>query len=118
MTWLRRVLVAYGIVNVLGGVIGLVMAKSALSLVAGAVAGALLIWFGLIAGTKPAMAFRTAGFVCLALGAFWIYRTLEVVSQNKSPMMAVGNLALAALVFGMLTGAHFAALERRSSSPA
>lgn len=112
--WLRAVLFVYGAINVAGGVIGLVASGSIWSLVAGVVSGLLLIGCALLAKTKPAMAYRTAGLVTFALAAFWLYRITEVLGQGKSPMMAVGNLGLAVVVFTILGGAHFAAVRRRT----
>ena len=53
----------YGFVSLVGGVVGYVKAKSTASLVAGSVAGALLLWCA--AGLQQGN--RTAGFLSLAI---------------------------------------------------
>ncbi|MBS1723874.1 MAG: hypothetical protein JSS66_13080 [Armatimonadetes bacterium] len=104
----------YGVINILGGVMAFVMpnVKSIWSLVVGGTAGALLLVFAAIAGSKPGFAFRAAAALALALAAFWVYRITEVTAQGKSPMMAVGNLALAVVVFATLGLGHMLAKKK------
>jgi uncharacterized membrane protein (UPF0136 family) len=115
----RTVVGVYGIVNILGGVIGLVAAKSTMSLLAGGGAGLALLACWALAKDKPGLAFRAAGVLTLGLIGFWVFRFTEVQAAGKSVMMPVGNLGLGVLVLGFLTASHFAAHKRKaSSSPA
>lgn len=112
---LYRVVVAvYGLVNILGGLFAFLSpsSKSVWSLVVGGTAGLLFLWFAAIAGKKPGFAFRAAAALAVTLAAFWVFRISEVVQLGKSPFMAVGNLILAIIVFGVLTGGHFLAMRK------
>lgn len=109
------VVLIYGIINILGGIMGFVMGKSVMSLVAGGASGLVLIWCYMIAPTRPSTAFRLAGIITLILMGFWIYRINEVMAQEKSVTMPAGNLFLAILVLGMLGYAHFSARKNRIS---
>ncbi|MBX3096749.1 MAG: hypothetical protein KF812_07800 [Fimbriimonadaceae bacterium] len=111
----RTVVLIYGIINILGGIIGFVMGKSVMSLVAGGASGLILVWCYMIAPTRPATAYRLAGIISLILMGFWIYRINEVMSQEKSIMMPVGNLVLSIAVLGFLAYAHFAAQKNKIS---
>ncbi len=115
MKGLNTVLYVYGGIIIVGGIIGYAAAGSIWSLVTGLVAGDLIILLTYLTKTKPAMAYRTLGIVVLALAGFWAYRIYEVLGQSKSPMMAIGNLALAIIVFGMLGYSHFAAVRAHRS---
>lgn len=113
----RTVVLIYGIINILGGIIGFVAGKSEMSLVAGGVSGLILVWCYMIAPTRPAMAFRLAGLISLLLMGFWIYRINEVMAQQKSTAMPAGNLFLAVAVLGFLAYSHFKAQKRHQASP-
>lgn len=111
----RTVVGVYGLINILGGIIGLVAAKSPMSLVAGGGAGLLLLACWALAKDKPGLAFRTAGVLTLGLIAFWVFRFTEVQAGGKSVMMPIMNLALGVAVLGFLTASHFAAQRRRAT---
>ncbi|MFQ3586546.1 MAG: TMEM14 family protein [Fimbriimonadaceae bacterium] len=112
---MRVVVVVYGVINILGGLMGFLASGSVASLVVGVLSGLLLIGAGAIAGPKPALGYRAAGILTLLLVAFWIYRIGVVVGQDKSPMMAVMNLVLAAAVFLALGLGHLMAVRKRKS---
>lgn len=118
MTWLRVLVILYGVINILGGLMGFLASGSEASLVVGVLAGLLLIGAGAIAGPRPALGYRAAGTLTLLLVAFWIYRIGVVVGQDKSPMMAVMNLALAAVVFLSLGLGHMMAVRKRKAEEA
>lgn len=107
MNWLRNVVIGYGLINIAGGVMGLVMGKSVMSLVVGGIAGLVLIGLALATRTQPAFAWRTLGLVTLGLLGFWIYRFNEVSQAGKSTTMPMMNIALAALVMALLAYGHF-----------
>lgn len=115
MTWLRVLVIVYGVINILGGLMGFLASQSVASLVVGILSGLLLIGAGAIAGSKPGLGYRAAGILTLILVAFWIYRIGVVVGQDKSPTMAVMNLALAAAVFLALGLSHLMATRKRRS---
>lgn len=112
MGWLRGTLIAYGLINILGGVMGLVIRKSTMSLIVGGTAGVLLIACGLAAATKPALGFRSAGMISVVLLGFWGYRISTVLAEDKSPMLPILNLALAAVVLVLLVSAHLRATSK------
>ncbi len=107
MNWLKNVVIAYGVINILGGAMGFVMGKSPMSLVVGGLSGLTLIGLALQTAKNPAMAWRTIGILTLGLLGFWVYRLMGVLEAGKSPMMPGMNIALSALVFGLLAYGHF-----------
>lgn len=115
MSWLRSVLLIYGVLNILGGIIGFVVGKSIWSAVVGVPAGILILWLTMQTTTKPAMAYRSLGVVSVLLAGFWVFRLIEVSSQGKSPMMAILNLALSLGVFASLGYAHMASTRKPSA---
>jgi len=110
----RILIAAYGLINIAGGIIGFVAAQSTGSLTVGIATGFMLLYCAFIAGTKPGLAYRLAAAVAAGLVAFWCYRIYEVTQQGKSPMMAVMNLALGAVVFLVLGAGHMLAMRKRS----
>lgn len=109
MAWQAVLVLVYGIINVLGGVMGFVMSQSTMSLIAGGVSGALLIATAVSAKKHPSMAYRIAGVLTLALLAFWVYR----ITQVENPMMPMGNAGLAVVVFVSLAISHIVAVSKR-----
>jgi uncharacterized membrane protein (UPF0136 family) len=115
MSWLRTVLFVYGFINIAGGFMGFMMAKSVMSLVVGGLAGLLVIACAAMAASKPAMAFRAAGVISLALLGFWIFRFTEVSAAGKSTMMPMMNIVLGVVVFGCLAYGHLSKTRRRNA---
>lgn len=113
MRWLRGILYAYGLINILGGVVGYAQARSVASLAIGGLVGLLLILLTSATVKSPGPAFRTLGVVVLALVGLWGYRFSHFdPTSGKLPMIPVSNLALACLVFGILIGSHFTAVSK------
>lgn len=112
----RTVVLIYGILVLLGGVAGYRYGNSTASLIAGGSVGTALLVCYALAPKKPAMAFRTAGMLTLAMLAFWIYRTVGLMNEGKSIMMSAGNIVLAAVVLGLLAYAHFSAVKQKAAS--
>jgi uncharacterized membrane protein (UPF0136 family) len=113
MKFLPTVLIVYGIINIVGGVVGFAMAGSPASLIAGGTAGVLIVLCGVAAKNKPALAYRSAAILTLILLGFWVFRIVELNNEGRSIMMALGNTILAIMVFGLLGYGHFAAQKRR-----
>lgn len=109
MSWLQKTTVAYGVINILGGVMGLVMGKSAMSLIVGGGVGLALIFLSILASTKPAMAWRIIGMLTLGLLVFWINRYMGA-EKKMMPMM---NIALSAVMFGLLGYGHMSAQAKK-----
>ncbi len=112
----RTVVLIYGILVLLGGVAGYQISGSTASLAAGSGVGIALLLCYALAPKKPAMAFRTAGMLTLAMLGFWIYRTVTLMNEGKSIMMAAGNIVLAAVVLGLLAYAHFNAVKQKAAT--
>ncbi|MBS1704935.1 MAG: hypothetical protein JST40_03610 [Armatimonadetes bacterium] len=118
MSWLNIVLYFYGLINILGGFMGFLVAKSQNSLITGLLAGIVVILLTLQTKDKPAFAYRTLGIVVLALIGFWIYRITEVAGSG-SIMMPMMNLVLGIGVLGALGYSHLAATApSKSKKPA
>lgn len=113
----RIVIAAYGAINILGGLMAYLMPKvqSLMSLIVGGITGLILLYFSWMAKTNPGVAFRGAAGLTLLLGGFWVYRINEVIGQGKSPMMAIGNLVLAVVVFAILGLGHMAGMKKRNA---
>jgi uncharacterized membrane protein (UPF0136 family) len=114
----RWIVLGYGILNIIGGVIGFAMAGSMGSLIAGGLAGLLLVGCSFMAATKPGMAFRTAGGICVLLIGFWIYRINEVMQAGGKLMMPAGNLGIAIIVLVSLLALHLRATKKAAAQGA
>ncbi len=88
-----------------------------MSLIVGGLTGLALIGCAAMAKSKPGMAFRTAGVVCLGLAGFWVYRIATLAQSGKSIGMAAGNLVLALAVLGVLGVGHMASRRKHKASP-
>lgn len=115
----RAIIAIYGVLNIAGG-LGAYLApsiRSTMSLIVGGLTGLALIACAAIAKSKPGMAFRTAGVVCLGLAGFWVYRIATLAQSGKSIGMAAGNLVLALAVLGVLGIGHMASRRKPKASP-
>ena len=117
MTWLQQLLIVYGAINIVGGVIGFTKGGSTMSLLVGGTFGVAVILLTLMTRTKPS-AFRVLGLLVLGLAGFWVFRMNEVAAQGKSTMIALMNLALSVGMFITMTAAQFtaSAKTRRESA--
>lgn len=113
MKWLVIVVVVYGLINLAGGIAGFVAAQSVVSLVAGGLAGLLLILSAALTGSRPALAWRSAGVVTFLLLVFWAY---QWYAGQFAMGRAFGNLVLAALVLACLAYGHFSKTRRSALS--
>jgi uncharacterized membrane protein (UPF0136 family) len=112
MNWLQIVLAAYGVINIAGGVFGFLMVGSFVSLAAGAGAGVILLALTAWTFRNPAMGYRLAAVVSLALAAFWGSRLAAVLAEGDSPMVPGMNLALSVFVFFALVAGHLCAVRK------
>lgn len=111
MNWLRIVVGIYGLVNIAGGIAGFLSAKSTMSLLTGGTSGLILVLCMIMVPKSPGMAWRTAGLVTFLLLCFWTYRA----ATNGFPMMATGNLVLAATVLALMVYSHFSATKKAAA---
>ncbi len=114
-TRLHTILRVYGILNILGGIMGFAMAKSVVSLGIGTVAGALILILARLTATKPAIAYRSLGMVVLCLVGFWGYQVSQPHEKSSAMVRAVVFLALGLYVLGSLANAHFAAQKNKAA---
>ena len=112
----RIVIALYGLINIAGGVIGFVAAKSPGSLTVGLATGFMLLYCAYVAGAKPGLAYRLAAAIAAGLVAFWCYRIYEVTQQGKPTTMAVMNLVLGAVVFITLGAGHMLSVRKRGQT--
>lgn len=88
----------FGVVTIAGGVMGFVKAKSKPSLVAGSIAGALLVLAGYLQGTTG----RLGLFLGLAVSAALAGRFVSAYRKSKK-MMPAGLMAVLGLIGVALT---------------
>jgi uncharacterized membrane protein (UPF0136 family) len=112
MTWPKVVLAVYGVINVVGGMMGYATAQSMQSLIAGVSFGVLFIALYVLAGQRPLVSYVLGIVLTMILGAFWIYRLGKLQEEGKSVTMAMGNAGLAVLVILLLIIALFASRPR------
>lgn len=113
MNKLQQIVAGYGVINIIGGVIGLVAGKSSMSLIVGGISGLILIGCAVIAKDKPSVGYRVAGGLTLALLIFWIMRTMGAMESGKIMMPAM-NVVLAIGVLAILANAHFSAQKKKA----
>jgi uncharacterized membrane protein (UPF0136 family) len=95
----RVYLVVFGLLSIAGGVMGFVKAKSNASLIAGGIAGALLVLAGYLLGTANARAGLILGIVVsVALAGRFVPSFLK----TRKPMPA-GMMAALSVVGAVLT---------------
>lgn len=108
-------LIAYGLINIGGGIFAFTKYQSTMSLAVGLPIGIIFVSLGLMAKKTPSTAYRAAGVFAFAMVAFWVYRLWTVSQEGGKTMMPMMNLVLSALVLITLTMAHFAAQKHRQS---
>lgn len=111
----RVVIGLYGLINVAGGIIGLIVGRSPWSLIIGGLVGLFLIYLAWAAETKPAFAMRSAGMVTFLLMAFWVFRYTSLMRTGEKTMMAMGNLGLSIVVLAILAGGHMLASKKHNA---
>jgi uncharacterized membrane protein (UPF0136 family) len=79
----------FAILTIAGGVMGFVKAKSAPSLIAGGIAGALLLVAGYLLGTNVQAGLGLAFVVCLALQGRFVPAFIKTKKAMPAGMMAV-----------------------------
>jgi uncharacterized membrane protein (UPF0136 family) len=101
MGWLNPVLVSYSLLNILFGVAGYVSKKSVISLVAGVVAGAIVLGAVALAKSHPKIGYGIAAVVALLLLGRFAGPAFSKQEVYPSGILAAASLiALLALVFG------------------
>ena len=101
----RIFLFIFGVVTVAGGILGFVKASSKPSLIAGGIAGALLLLAGWLAGTQGRVGYIVGLVVSLALAG----RFVTAFGKTKKVMPA-GVMAVLSVVGVVLTGLALASL--------
>jgi len=102
--------VGYGLVSLIGGIIGFVSKGSVASIVAGGISGAVLLFGAYLLPRKPKGALITLLIVSLALAGRFIRTSSSAGASSIAVVMILGG-ALLALASGM-------ALSKLLSSPA
>lgn len=90
----RGLAVAYGLIALIGGVIGFVKAGSVASLIAGGGSGALLILAGLLVSSKPKLGLGLGLLVSLALIGRFASVAIKSGAGPLALVMIVGGLAV------------------------
>lgn len=106
----------YGLVNLAGGIFGFMKAQSVASLIAGGLTGVILIACALMASSKPAMAYRTAGIISVGLAVWWGSKAIPAMLGGTFMGRSQGNFIMAVSVFALLAGSHFAAMKKHESA--
>jgi uncharacterized membrane protein (UPF0136 family) len=88
------VVASYGLVSLLGGVMGYVKAKSRASLIAGGVSGVLLLGSAALATVYPVAGFATAALVSLALVGRFARSALGKRASAVGYVMIGGGVAV------------------------
>jgi uncharacterized membrane protein (UPF0136 family) len=101
----RIYFILFGLLSIAGGFTGFVRAKSRASLVAGAAAGALLLFAGFLLGTTHAhLGLYLAGLLSVALAGRFVPSFLKTRKPMPAGMMAglsVAGVALSVLVLAL-----------------
>ena len=85
----RAYLIVFGLLSIAGGVMGFVKAKSQASLIAGGVAGALLLVAGYLLGASASLAGPVLGLVvCVGLAGRFVPAFLKTRKPMPAGMMA------------------------------
>ncbi len=100
MGWLSICVIVYGIVMLMGGVMGYVTAKSVPSLITGLVSGMLLIGSMALAKTHPRIGYFLATLVTVALIGVFLERYMKVHGMRNIGLIALSGLMLVLLIVG------------------
>jgi uncharacterized membrane protein (UPF0136 family) len=99
----RAYFFVFGLLSLAGGVMGFVKAKSQASLIAGGVAGVLLLVAGYLMGASPSLAGPILGMVlCLALAGRFVPAFVRTKKVMPAGMMAVLSVVGALLLVLLL----------------
>ena len=90
----RGVAVVYGLIALIGGLIGFLKAGSAASLIAGGASGVLLIVAGLLVGSKPKAGLILALVVSIALLGRFVSGAIKSGPNAIALVMIIGGLAV------------------------
>jgi uncharacterized membrane protein (UPF0136 family) len=111
MGWLQAVMLLYGVFDIVMGFLGYLNKGSIVSLIAGGIAGLLVIAFAALSKTNPRVAFISATLVGLLMAGNFAMKTFQGVIYPAGIMFVVS------LVFALtLVGAHFAAMSKRKKT--
>lgn len=88
------IVAGYGVLSLVGGVIGYVKAKSKASLIAGGVSGLVLIGSAVLATTAPVAGFVLASLVSVALVARFAKSAIAKRANAIAIVMIGGGLAV------------------------
>ena len=104
LAFVRIYFFVFGLLTIAGGVMGFVKAKSKPSLVAGGIAGGLLLAAGVLLGTENAQAgLVLAILVCIALAGRFVPGFLKT-----KKLMPAGMMAALSVIGVVLSGLLFA----------
>jgi uncharacterized membrane protein (UPF0136 family) len=90
----RGLAVAYGLIALIGGLIGFLKAGSMASLIAGGGSGVVLIIAGLLIGSKPKVGLILSLIVALALLGRFVSGALKSGPTAIALVMIIGGLAV------------------------
>ncbi len=90
----RGLAVAYGLIALIGGLIGYLKAGSVASLIAGGASGVLLIVAGLLMGSKPRAGLVLGLVVSLALLGRFVSGAIKSGPSAIALVMIIGGLAV------------------------
>jgi uncharacterized membrane protein (UPF0136 family) len=108
MGWLQGVMLLYGVFSIVMGLIGYLHGHSLPSLIAGGIAGILVIGCAALTKTNPRVGFITATVIALLVAMQMASKTFKGVIYPSGIIFGVSILFAITLV-----GAHFAAVSRR-----
>ena len=114
MTWVRWVLVAYGVLNIVLGILGS-LKGSVQSLIFGGAAGLLVLACVWISMTKPRVGYIIAMVIALAVGGRFLMQWMK----DLSVFYPNGLIALASIatIIAMLAGHMLAQRGPKTSEP-
>lgn len=104
MRWLDGVLIAFGVVNILGGLGGYFTAGSMMSLLGGVGTGIVVIGGAALAKSHPAAGYGIATLGTLAVGGMMFRRYLETHKVMPALMLTI----LSVVVLICLVVGHYA----------
>lgn len=100
MGWLGISVIVYGIIMLLGGIMGYVIGHSVPSLASGIVSGMFLIGSMALAKTHPRLGYGIATLVTVLLIGVFIERQMKAPSGRNIGLIGLSLLMLVMLIFG------------------